>query len=115
MLDNWSARDVQRDPEGFKKDMPSGHFLWAFWSTPLGAGARQRLERRVLRDACRYQRSRTTTTIPTEEAMRLWDDNTYNTQERAGIINSLGHTPKPDGAMERLRLPEVLYDNSVVH
>jgi hypothetical protein len=47
--------------------------------------------------------------------MRLWDDNTYNTQERAGIINSLGHTPKPDGAMERLRLPEVLYDNSVVH
>jgi hypothetical protein len=37
--------------------------------------------------------------------MRLWDDNTYNTQERAGIINSLGHTPKPDGAMEGDRLP----------
>jgi hypothetical protein len=37
---------------------------------------------------------------------------TYNTKNIKEYEPSpVGHTPKPDGAIERFRLPEVLYDN----
>src|SRR5215217_6154983 len=61
----------------------------------------------------RRTRSRRTRSLgkPAPPAPKLCS--TYNTKEYEP--SPLGRTPKPDGAMEGFRLPEVLYDNCVGH